>query len=125
MRSPHTWQQIDQHQGVKYLQLFRLEGTTHIADVKLPHLNKTMVPKPVLDRQDLMDRENKCMELEVRKECADLRVVDHKEMFKTVFRNSVLRKEVMTPIDATQVDQYGTQLPGGYPQRDTVEEEKV
>jgi hypothetical protein len=48
VRSPHTWQQIDQHKGVKHLQLFRLEGTTHIADVKLPHLNKTMIPKPVV-----------------------------------------------------------------------------
>ena len=48
VRSPHTWAQIDQHKAVKHLQLFRLEGTTHIADVKLPHLNKTMVPKPVI-----------------------------------------------------------------------------
>jgi hypothetical protein len=48
VRSPHTWGQIDQHKAVKHLQLFRLEGTTHLADVKLPHLNKTMIPKPVV-----------------------------------------------------------------------------
>lgn len=48
VRSPHTWGQIEQHKAVKHLQLFRLEGTTHIADVKLPHINKTMVPKPVI-----------------------------------------------------------------------------
>jgi hypothetical protein len=48
VRSPHTWRQIDQHKAVKHLQLFRLEGTTHLADVKLPHLNKTTFPKPVI-----------------------------------------------------------------------------
>lgn len=50
--------------------------------------------------QDLLDREAKCTELEIRKECALLRVEDHKEMFKTVFRNSVLRKEVMSRNDS-------------------------
>ncbi len=48
VRSPHTWEQIDQHQGVKHLQLYRLEGSTHLAGVPLPHLNKTMIPKPVV-----------------------------------------------------------------------------
>lgn len=48
VRSPHCWGQIDQHKAVKHLQLFKLEGTTHLAGVKLPHLNKTMIPKPVI-----------------------------------------------------------------------------
>ncbi len=47
-RSPHTWQQIDQHKAVKHLQLYRLEGSTHLAGVPLPHLNKTEIPKPVV-----------------------------------------------------------------------------
>ncbi len=75
--------------------------------------------------QDLMDRENKCTELEIRKECADLRVLDHKEMFTTVFRNSVLRKEVMTPVGAGPIDQYGTKQSDVYPSKDTVEEEET
>jgi hypothetical protein len=75
--------------------------------------------------QDLMDREGKCTELEIRKECADLRVTDHQEMFKTVFRNSVLRKGVMTPVSAGPVDQYGTKQADSYPSHDTVEEEET
>lgn len=45
VRTPHTWGQINQHQAVKHLQLYKLEGTTHLAGVPLPHLNKTTVPK--------------------------------------------------------------------------------
>jgi hypothetical protein len=72
-----------------------------------------------------MDREGKCTELEIRKECADLRVTDHKEMFTTVFRNSVLRKEVMSPVSAGPIDQYGTKQSDVYPSKDTVEEEET
>jgi len=61
----------------------------------------------------------------VRLACAELRVQDHKEMFTTVFRNSVLRKEVMTPVSAGPVDQYGTKQPDSLPVRDTVEEEET
>ena len=75
--------------------------------------------------QDMMDRESKCTELEIRKECADLRVTDHKEMFTTVFRNSVLRKEVMTPLDSTDPNEYNSCPPGGHAQKDTVEEEET
>ncbi len=50
--------------------------------------------------QDLMDRENKCTELEVRKECAEDRVKDHQEMFRVVFRNAIVRKEVMSRNDS-------------------------
>lgn len=75
--------------------------------------------------QDLMDREGKCAELEIRKECAELRVTDHKEMFTTVFRNSVLRKEVMTALDSTPPTEYNSCPPGGMAQKDTVEEEET
>ena len=46
VRSPHTWGQINQHQAVKHLQLYKLEGSTHLAGVPLPHLNKTTIVKP-------------------------------------------------------------------------------
>jgi len=69
--------------------------------------------------------ENEHRDRKVRLECAELRVTDHKEMFITVFRNSVLRKEVMTPVGAGSVDQYGTKQPDSLPVRDTVEEEET
>jgi len=74
--------------------------------------------------QDLMDREGKCTELEIRKECADLRVTDHQEMFKTVFRNSVIRQGVMTPLPGLKADQYGTSH-APYAQKDDVETEET
>ena len=61
----------------------------------------------------------------VQLECANLRVTDHKEMFTTVFRNSVLRKEVMTPVTPGPVDQYGTKQPDAYPAKDEVKEEET
>ncbi len=69
--------------------------------------------------------ENDHRDRKVKLECAELRVKDHKEMFTTVFRNSVLRKEVMTPVSAGPVDQYGTKQGDVYPSRDTVEEEET
>ncbi len=75
--------------------------------------------------QDLMDREGKCAALEIRKECAELRVTDHQEMFKIVFRNSVIRKGVMTPIDSTAPNEYNSCPPGGMAQKDEVEEEET
>jgi len=75
--------------------------------------------------QDLMDREGTCTKLEVEKACAELRVQDHKDMFVTVFRNSVLRKGVMTPVTPGPVDQYGTKQPDAFPSHDTVEEEET
>lgn len=75
--------------------------------------------------QDLMDREGKCTELEIRKECADLRVTDHQEMFRLVFRNSVIRRGVMTPVSAGPIDQYGTKQSDVFPTKDEVEEEET
>lgn len=75
--------------------------------------------------QDLMDRESKCTALEIRKECAEIRVTDHQEMFKIVFRNSVIRKGVMTPIDSSEPNQYNSCPPGGMAQKDEVEEEET
>ena len=71
--------------------------------------------------QELKDRESKCTELEIRKECADLRVTDHQKMVELVFRNTVLKKQMVTPGSAT-IDQYGTRNTD-YPDTTPVEEE--
>jgi hypothetical protein len=74
--------------------------------------------------QDLLTREHECLEKELRAEYEAKRVEDHKTMFTTVFRNSVLRKEVMTPLEAGEPNQYNSCPSGGYAQKDTVEEEE-
>ena len=74
--------------------------------------------------QDLMDREGKCTELEIRKECAETRVEDHKSMVGLIFRNAVMKKGVMTPLPGLKADQYGTSH-APFAQPDTVEEEET
>ena len=74
--------------------------------------------------EELKDRESKVTELEIRKECAETRVADHQEMFRIVFRNAIVRKEVMTPLEAGEPNQYNSCPSGGYAQKDTVEEEE-
>ncbi len=74
--------------------------------------------------QDLMDRENKCMELEVRKECAETRVKDHQSMIGLIFRNAVIKKGVMTPLAGLKADQYGSSH-APFAQRDEVETEET
>lgn len=73
---------------------------------------------------EVSEREKEMTKLELTSEFNEQRVKDHKEMFTTVFRNSVLRKEVMTPVEATRMDQ-GMRGDSGYAQRDTVEEEET
>jgi hypothetical protein len=86
-------------------------------------LAKTLVEVAGKAEIEMMEREKKMTELELRAEYQLVRVNDHKEMFTTVFRNSVLRKEVMTPVTPAPMDQ-GMRGTDGYPQRDTVEEEE-
>jgi predicted nuclease with TOPRIM domain len=74
--------------------------------------------------QDLMDREGKCTELEIRKECAETRVEDHKSMVGLIFRNAVMKKGVMTPLPGLKADQYGTSH-APFAQKDDVEEEET
>jgi len=73
--------------------------------------------------QDLLTREAEITKLEMVAEYELQRVKDHQQMFTTVFRNSVIRKEVMTPTHPSAPDQYGTRQEG-YPNKDTVEEEE-
>ena len=72
---------------------------------------------------DVKKREEEMLKLEITAEFQEKRVTDHKEMFTTVFRNSVLRKEIMTPTHPSAPDQYGTRQEG-YPSKDTTEEEE-
>ena len=74
--------------------------------------------------QDLMDREGKCTELEIRKECADKRVEDHQSMIGLIFRNAVIKKGVMTPLAGLKADQYGSSH-APFAQKDDVEEEET
>jgi uncharacterized protein (DUF3084 family) len=74
--------------------------------------------------QDLMDREGKCTELEIRKECAEKRVEDHQSMVGLIFRNAVMKKGVMTPLPGLKADQYGTSH-APFAQKDDVEEEET
>lgn len=109
----------------------RLDDLNTELDEKVNHLNsrasaaETCAQEWAGREQDLMDREGKCNHLEMEAKYQGLRVEDHKEMFKTVFRNSVLRKGVMTPVSAGPVDQYGTKQADSYPSHDTVEEEEI
>lgn len=73
---------------------------------------------------EVAERETKCTELELRAEYQLVRVNDHKEMFTTVFRNSVLRKEVMTAPVPGAPDQYGNRAASEFASKDTVEEEE-
>jgi len=74
----------------------------------------------------MIEREAKITTLELTAKHEAVRVADHKEMFLTVFRNSVLRREVMTPIPGSSgVDQYNNPMPGGFVSKDTIEEEEV
>ena len=73
--------------------------------------------------QDLLDREGKCTELEIRKECADSRVTDHQEMFRIVFRNAIIRKEVMTT-NENHTDMNGAQH-SSFSTKEPVEEEET
>ena len=72
---------------------------------------------------EMIEREKQITTLELTAEHEKQRVKDHINMFTTVFRNSVLRKEVMTPLEANGLDQ-GMQGQTGYAQKDTVEEEE-
>ncbi len=72
---------------------------------------------------EVSEREKKMTTLELTVEFQEHRVNDHKKMVELIFRNSVLRREVMTPTHPSAPDQYGTRQEG-YPSKDTVEEEE-
>ncbi len=59
----------------------------------------------------------------VQLECANLRVTDHQEMFRIVFRNAVIKRDVVTAGSASY-DQYNTKT-DNFPDKTPVEEEHV
>ena len=85
-------------------------------------LAKTLVEVAGKAEIEMMEREKKITTLELTAEHQKQRVADHVNMFTTVFRNSVIRKEVMTPTQAA-FDQYNNRQ-DSYPSKDTVEEEE-
>ena len=71
---------------------------------------------------ELEEREKKITEMEVREECTMLRIADHQEMFRVVFRNAVIKRDVLSPqYDFT--DSNGSSR-SSYPQKGEVEEEE-
>lgn len=89
-------------------------------DLRISHgLNKVAAEMEA----SLINREQKITVLEMQAKYELARVEDHKEMFKVVFRNSVLRKEVMTPASSH------TEATGAshstFSAKDTVEEEEM
>lgn len=86
--------------------------------------NHTQLADWAKREQDLKDREGKCDHLEMEAKYQGLRVEDHKTMFTTVFRNSVLREQVMTSLPGLKADQYGTSH-APYAQKDDVESEET
>lgn len=67
--------------------------------------------------------ENEHRDRKVRLECAELRVTDHQEMFRVVFRNAVIKRDVVTPGSAS-FDQYNTKT-DNFPDKTPVEEEET
>ena len=72
---------------------------------------------------ELIEREQKMLELELLARHHEQRVIDHQKMFGQVFRNLETRRTVFTPVPGTPntVDQYGNTSYGVAPfvQQDT------
>lgn len=86
-------------------------------------LSKSLVEVAAKAEVEMIEREKNITTLELTAAHEKQRVTDHINMFTAVFRNSVIRKEVMTPTEATRMDQ-GMQGQPGFAQKDTVEEEE-
>ena len=86
-------------------------------------LSKSLVELAAKAEVEMIEREKNMTKLELTANFQEQRVNDHKKMVELIFRNSVIRKGVMTPTHPSAPDQYGTRQEG-YPQQDTVEEEE-
>jgi hypothetical protein len=74
---------------------------------------------------DVEARETKMTELELIAKHQGQRVDDHKNMVALIFRNTTLKKQVMTPIAAVEPNQYNSCPSGGFASKDDVTEEEV
>ncbi len=87
-------------------------------------LSKSLVELAAKAEVEMIEREKFITKLELTATHEKQRVADHINMFQTVFRNSVIRKGVMTPLAPAAMDQ-GMTGQQGYAQQDTVEEEET
>jgi len=87
-------------------------------------LSKTMVEVAAKAEIEMIERERFITKLELTATHEQQRVKDHQKMVELIFRNSVIRREVMTPTHPSAPDQYGTRQEG-YPNKDIVESEET
>ncbi len=64
--------------------------------------------------RELEERETKITRLEIERKCADLRVEDHKEMVKLIFRNLEVRRNVFPVSPSQHINEQGISGPGGF-----------
>ena len=79
----------------------------------------------IAKEQDMNEKLAQHEVLEMSLKYEQKRVDDHKSMVGLIFRNAVIKKGVMTAIDAAEPNQYNSCPSGGYAQKDEVEEEVV
>lgn len=73
--------------------------------------------------EELKKREETATEFRLRREAAEQRVEDHKEMVKLIFRNPVTLSQVVTPGHPGVIDQYGNRQGQEWPQTHDVKSE--
>ena len=71
--------------------------------------------------QDLLDRESQAEVLAMTVKYEQKRVEDHKSMVGLIFRNTLLRNQVVVPGHAGTIDQYGSRQGEQYPTTHDVE----
>lgn len=91
-----------QNKDLTKMQKDRDELTTKL------NIANTLVKVAAEAEMAMMTREKEMTKLELLAEYSAIRVTDHKEMVKLVFRNPVTLAQVVTPGHAGHVDQYGT-----------------
>jgi len=72
--------------------------------------------------EELAERESAAEVLQMTVKYEQKRVEDHKEMVGLIFRNTMLKKQVMTPLEPGQANKYNSCPPSGFAQMDEVEE---
>lgn len=73
--------------------------------------------------QDLLTREQECMEKEVRAECATQRVADHQRMMEVIFKPAGIRKELWSSIPGFDEHGYPNASTGNQNESGTITEE--
>lgn len=87
-------------------------------DIMLKDANEISTRAAAVEEQENEHRDRK-----VQLECANLRVTDHQEMFRVVFRNAVIKRDVVTAGSAS-FDQYNNKT-DNFPDKTPIEEEQV